>query len=387
MKYIPRLLEPEVQRAARNFPALLLTGARRTGKTTLLRRTFPEATYVLLENPDIVGRFRADPNGFLDNLVLPVILDEVQNVPELLNYVRSRIDARPRRMGEWLLTGSQEAPMMTGISESLAGRAAIVNLMSLSLEETPRVSIVSGGFPEVLSRPSASDLWFASYVQTYLERDVRQVSSIRDLATFRRFLALAASRAGQMLNRADFAAGMAVSVPTISQWLSILETTQQIILVPPFFENFGKRLVKSPRLFFADTGLLCHLLGIESGRELEKSPFLGPVFENFVVSEIAKHQAGRGQRRELYYFRDRQGLEVDLLMPLGPGKLLLVEVKAGRTVFPGDAVPLLRLRKSMKSYESTCLVVHRPSRSNKGITAIEPGVKAVSLPDALVMQR
>lgn len=387
MKYIPRLLEPEVQRAARNFPALLLTGARRTGKTTLLRRTFPKAAYVLLENPDIVGRFRADPNGFLDNLGLPVILDEVQNVPEMLNYVRSRIDGRPRKMGEWLLTGSQEAPMMTGISESLAGRAAIVNLMSLSLEETSRVSIVNGGFPEVLSRPSASDLWFASYVQTYLERDVRQVSSIRDLATFRRFLALAASRAGQMLNRADLAAGMAVSVPTISQWLSILETTQQIILVPPFFENFGKRLVKSPRLFFADTGLLCHLLGIESGRELEKSPFLGPVFENFVVSEIAKHQAGRGQRRELYYFRDRQGLEVDLLVPLGPGKLLLVEVKAGRTVFPGDAVPLLRLRKSMKSYESTCLVVHRPSRSDKGITAIQPGVKAVALQDALEMLR
>ena len=194
MRYIPRRLEHVLRTAVRNFPAILLTGARRTGKTTLLRKTFPRAGYVLLEDPDMIGRFRADPQGFLDGLRLPVILDEVQNVPDLLNYVRSRIDARPRAMGQWLLTGSHEAPLMTGVSESMTGRAAIVHLMPLSVEESPRVTTFNGGFPEALARPSAADLWFASYVQTYLERDVRQVSNIRDLATYRRFLALAASR-------------------------------------------------------------------------------------------------------------------------------------------------------------------------------------------------
>ena len=379
MRYIPRKLEDVVRSAVRHFPAILLTGARRTGKTTLLQRTFPQAGYVLMENPDIIGRFRADPHGFLDGLRLPVILDEVQNVPELLNYVRSRIDARPRAMGQWLLTGSHEAPLMTGVSESMAGRAAILHLMPLSTEETDRVDILHGGFPEALARPSAAGLWFASYVQTYLERDVRQVSNIRDLATFRRFLALAASRCGTMLNRADLAAGLAVTVPTISQWLSILETTQQIILVPPFFENLGKRIVKSPRLYFTDTGLLCHLLGIGSRRELERSPFHGLVFENLVVSEVAKHQVNTGRRRELYYFRDRQGLEVDLLVPLGAKRMLLVEAKAGKTVFPNDAAPLLRLRKAMKRYETTSLVIYQPTQDREAITALQPGVQAVSV--------
>jgi predicted AAA+ superfamily ATPase len=182
-----------------------------------------------------------------------------------------------------------------------------------------------------------------------------------------------------MLNRADLAAGLAVSVPTISQWLNILETTQQIILVPPFFENLGKRIVKSPRLYFADTGLLCHLLGINSRRELERSPFFGAVFENFVVSEVVKHQVNQGRRREVYYFRDRQGLEVDLLVPLGSKSMLLVETKSGRTVFPNDAAPLLRLCKAMKRYETTCLVVYQPTRDREAITALQPSVQAVSV--------
>jgi predicted AAA+ superfamily ATPase len=178
-----------------------------------------------------------------------------------------------------------------------------------------------------------------------------------------------------MINRADLAAGLGVSVPTISQWLGILETTRQIILVPPFFENFGTRIVKSPRLYFADSGLLCHLLGIGSRRELERSPFHGAVFESFVVSEIVKHQVNRGRRSEVYYFRDRQGLEVDLLVPLGGNRVLLAELKAGKTVFPGDAAPLVRLRKSMKRHETESLIVYQPSGGRPGQVVVQPGVR------------
>src|SRR5438132_9159979 len=222
MRFIPRLLGEEIRRAARHFPALIVTGPRRAGKTTLLRRLFPHATYRLLEDPD-------------------------------------------------------------------------------------KVSLLRGGFPEVLARPTAATVWFRSYVQTYLERDVRAISAIRDLATFRRFLALLATRCGQILNRTDLAAPLGVSVPTVSQWLGIMEVTAQIILIPPFFENFGKRLVKSPKLYFVDSGLVCHLLGLESERELGRSPFLGALFEGFVASEILKHQVGTGRARQLYYFRDQQG--------------------------------------------------------------------------------
>ena len=243
---------------------------------------------MLLEDPDIQDRVRRDPRGFLEGLHPPVIFDEIQHTPQLLNYVRTLVDAHPRRMGQWLFTGSQEAPLMQGITESMAGRAAILQLLPFSMAETPKADPLLGGFPEVVMRPRGRELWYASYLQTYLERDVRSITSVRDLAVFRRFLSLLASRHGQMLNRVDLAAPLGVSVPTISEWLRILEITSQVILVPPYFENFGKRLVKSPKVYWGDAGLACHLLGIQSQAELERSPFLGPIFEGFVAAEILK---------------------------------------------------------------------------------------------------
>ncbi len=379
MRFIPRLLGEEIRRAARHFPALIVTGPRRAGKTTLLRRLFPHATYRLLEDPDIVARIRTDPRAFMTELRAPVILDEVQNAPEILAYVRTRIDAAPRRVGQWILTGSQDAPLMQGVTESLAGRAAVFQLLPLSTRETDKVSLLRGGFPEVLARPAAATVWFQSYVQTYLERDVRAVSAIRDLATFRRFLALLASRCGQILNRTDLAAPLGVSVPTVSQWLSIMEVTAQIILIPPFFENFGKRLVKSPKLYFVDSGLVCHLLGLESERDLGRSPFLGPLFEGFVASEILKHQVSTGRPRHLYYFRDQQGLEVDFVVPAGHRRLVLVEAKASRTVVPQMGTSLVRLSNGGRRYQLRRFLVYRPQGEAARLSALRPGVQAGDL--------
>ena len=362
--------------ASRHYPAVVLTGPRRAGKTTLLRNLFPKAQYVLLEDPDIQVRVRNDPRAFLEDLQPPVIFDEIQNIPELLDYVRTLIDNKPRRMGQWLFTGSQEAPLMRGITESMAGRAAILQLLPFSLEETPKVNLLYGSFPEVLARPKSRGLWFASYLQTYLERDVRALTNVRDLITFRRFLALLASRHGQMLNKTDLAAPLGVSVPTIGEWLHILEATGQIILVPPYFENFGKRLVKSPKVFWGDSGVACYLLGINSLAELERSPFLGPIFEGFIAAEILKSQINRGMRKELYYFRDQQGLEVDFLLPRPNAGVWLVEAKASKTVRPAMAAPMLSLQRSMQKRPSRAIVVHRKSRSEVTTSALAPGVAA-----------
>jgi predicted AAA+ superfamily ATPase len=383
MRYVPRLIEAKLLRATKRFPALILTGPRRAGKTTLLRKLFPKAAYYLMEDPDVVARLRADPRGFLEEVRLPAILDEIQNVPEILNYARTLIDRQPARKGQWLFTGSQEAPLMQGVTESMAGRAAVFQLLPLSRRETLKVSLLKGGFPEVLAYPSDSSLWFRSYVQTYLERDVRTVSSIRDLATFRRFLALLASRCGQMLNKTDLAAPLGVSVPTITQWLSILEITGQILLVPPYYENFGKRLVKSPKLYFLDSGLVCHLLGIETQRLLNRSPFLGAIFEGFVASEIIKQQIAAGRPRALYYFRDQQGLEVDFLVPRANEKLWLIEAKASRTVHPAMAEPLLRLARAMSRRAAAQWVVFRGESADEETRALHPQAKALSVDDFL----
>ena len=379
MRYIPRDLSQVVLDAARHFPAIVLTGPRRSGKTTLLRRLFPKALYVTLEDPDVQARARSDPRAFLEGFRSAVLFDEIQNTPELLNYVRTLIDAAPRRMGRWLFTGSQEAPLMRGISESMAGRAAIVQLLPFSLAETRRVTLLHGGFPEVLARPQVRDIWFVSYLQTYLERDVRAITNVRDLSTFRRFLAFLASRHGQILNKTDLAAPLGVSVPTIGDWLQVLEVTGQIILLPPYFENFGKRLIKSPKVYIADSGLACHLLGIRSQSELERSPFLEALFEGWVASEILKSQVNRGMRKELYYFRDQQGLEVDFLVPRPNARLWLVESKATKTVHPAMAAPLMSLQHSAMKQSERLVVVHRKSTSQVTTRAIAKGVEAMDV--------
>lgn len=379
MRFVPRKLANVVMKASRHFPAVVVTGPRRAGKTTLLRKLFPKARYVLLEDPDIQARIRSDPRAFLEELRPPVLFDEIQNTPELFDYVRTLVDSSPRRTGQWLFTGSQEAPLMRGITESMAGRAAILQLLPFSLAEMSKVNLLHGGFPEVLARPQARSLWFASYLQTYLERDVRAITNVRDLVTFRRFLSLLASRHGQVLNKTDLAAPLGVSVPTIGEWLDILEVTGQIILVPPYFENLGKRLIKSPKIYWGDSGLACYLLGLSSSAEVERSPFLGPLFEGFVAAEILKSQANLGLRKQLYYFRDQQGLEVDFLVPGPNAGLWLLESKAAKTIRPSMASPLLSLRRSLRKRPVRLLLVHRRSRSQLPSAAVAPGVEVLDM--------
>lgn len=380
MPRFPRDLAAELRRAARQFSAIVLTGPRRAGKSTLLQDTFPGADVQLLEDPQVLARVRADPTAFLDSLRLPAILDEIQNAPELFPAIRARIDRAPTAKGRWLLTGSQESPLMRNVVESMAGRAATMQLLPLSVHESSKVSLIGGGYPEVVLRPRGREAWFRSYVQTYLERDVRRVTDIRDLSTFRRFLALLATRSGQTLNRTDLAAPLGVSVPTISSWIGVLEVTGIVLLVPPFYENFGKRLTKSPKVYFVDSGLTCHLLGIESDKALRSSPFLEPVFEGFVAAEIAKAQINAGRRREIWWFRDQQGLEVDFLVPDRRGGVLAIEAKATRSPRPEHAEGLLRLAAAMARSPiprpMRCLVVHE-GRST--MSALRPGASAVDL--------
>ncbi len=385
MRYQTRNLQPMVIKAAKAFPAVVLTGPRRAGKTRLLRELFSNAEYYLLEAPDLIARLRSDPQGFLSGVKTPVILDEVQNVPEVFAYVRTHIDRSPRRMGQWLLIGSQEAPLMQGVTESMAGRAAVLQLLPFSVCESTKVTLLRGGYPEVLARPSAVRLWFSSYLQTYLERDVRAVTAVKDLGIFRRFLALLASRHGQLLNKTALAAPLGVSVPTITQWLNVLETTAQIMIVPPFYENFGKRLVKAPKVFIADSGIACHLLGIDTPSELARSPFRGALFEGLIASEILKSQTNAGRRRELYHFRDEQGLEVDFIVPTSVG-LRFVECKASHTVTPGMSSPLQKLADAAAKHRNhkqpaELLVVHESGQYTPVTKALVPGAQALNWRD------
>lgn len=373
VRFVDRAIAPTVLAAAKQFPALVLTGPRQSGKTTLLRRLFPAAEYILLEAQDVQARATSDPRGLLDGIRPPALFDEIQNAPELFSFIRERIDARPRAKGQWLFTGSQEAPLMRGVTESMAGRAAILRLSPFSLAETPRACLLHGGYPGAISNPKGRELWFSSYVQTYLERDVRAVTQVRDLNQFRRFLALVASRHGQLLNKTDLAAPLGVSIPTVGEWLNVLEVTGQLLVVPPYFENFGKRILKSPKVYIADSGLACYLLGIRTQAELDRSPFLGALFEGFVGVEIVKAQWNAGRRKELYHFRDQQGLEVDFLFPYRQG-LWMVECKAAKTLHPGMAAPLAALGRAASGPLRRSIVHRRPLRG-AGTKALAPSIE------------
>jgi uncharacterized protein len=328
-----------VLKLAQGFPIVAVTGPRQSGKTTLVKQAFPDKPYVSLENPDQRDFAQTDPRGFLAHYQNGAILDEVQRCPELFSYLQGLVDDK-RQPGQFVLTGSQQFGLLSGITQSLAGRVALVNLLPFSYSELQAEGIApesvaellfKGLYPPVYDRPMQPDLWYNNYINTYVERDVRQLIAIQDLSTFQRFVKSCAVRTGQLLNISSLANDCGITTPTAKSWLSVLEASYLIHFLQPHFQNFNKRLVKSPKLYFVDTGIAARLLGIQHPDQLVAHPLRGELFETWVVGELLKSRFNLGQPSNLYFWRDHIGNEVDVLIETTL-KLHPVEIKAGQTI-------------------------------------------------------
>lgn len=335
---IERLLQPRLLELATRYPVLTLTGPRQSGKTTLSRMAFPDRPYVSLENPIQRELAQEDPVAFFARYRDGAIIDEVQRVPEVFSFLQGMVDEDPRP-GRFLLTGSQNLALVNAVTQSLAGRTTLTELLPLSLEEVRRFPaplpdlntlLWQGGYPRIYERHLPAHEWLADYTATYVERDVRQLVKVGDLLLFQTFLRLCAGRTGQILNLSSLANDCGISQPTASSWLSVLEASYIVFRLPPFFANLGKRLIKAPKLYFYDTGLVASLLNIESAGQLLNHSLRGALFETWVVAEIAKAYLHRGRRPRFSFYRDSGGLEIDLVVERG-NDLVLVEMKSSQT--------------------------------------------------------
>lgn len=335
--WINRQLKTDLKKALKSRPVVLLTGARQTGKSSLLRHELPDTTYISFDYIVHAEEAAANPSSFLNQFSSHVILDEIQYAPSLFRELKIRVDEQRKEYGKWILTGSQKFPLMQNISESLAGRIAILNLETLSAKELRDCGFFSqdqiintlwqGGFPELWANEELTpERFFLDYIQTYLERDLKSIINVKNLSDFQRFIRLCATRVGQLLNHNDLANAIGVSSVTIKTWMSALQTAGLISLLPPYYANIGKRLVKAPKLYFSDQGLLCSLLNITSLQDFLAHPNRGELWENFVYMEYVKS----GQLlpgRHIFFYRDKNGVEIDFMIETR-GEQWLVEAKA-----------------------------------------------------------
>ena len=340
---IKRNIAPVLLQLATQYPVITLTGPRQSGKTTLTRRLFSDKPYVTLEDPDTRRFATEDPRGFLMQFAQGAILDEIQRAPELTSYLQGMVDADPKP-GRFVLTGSHQFELMSQVSQSLAGRTAVLRLLPFTLAEVHRLrggmasqdlaqTLLTGFYPRIHDQSLDPSQALADYFATYVQRDLRQLAAVQDLQRFERFVRLCAGRTGQLLNLSSLGNDAGVTHSTARAWIDLLQSSYIVHLLPPWFANTGKRLVKASKLYFHDVGLACWLLGLRSAEQVARDPLWGSLFENFVIMEAMKDRLNAGETSEMYFYRDSEGNEVDLLIPVGT-KMHAIEIKAGATINP-----------------------------------------------------
>jgi predicted AAA+ superfamily ATPase len=383
-QYIPRGIEPTLQRACREFPVVVLTGPRQSGKTTVLRHLLGTThDYVTLEPPDARAAATSDPRGFLERDGRPLVIDEVQNAPQLLEYIKERVDVARDRPGQYVLSGSQNLLLLSQVSESLAGMALPLRLLPLSLreldgapqrllaweaghDEEERATtlpqtwsrIVRGCYPELAAHPDRDPVWWqAAYVETYLERDVRTVRQVGDLVQFQAFMRALAARNGTLLNLSGLGRDLGLTDNTVKAWLSVLEASQQVVLLRPYFANIGRRLVKTPKVYFLDTGTVCSLVGLSDAVHASRGPMAGTLMESLVLGELIKTFRNRGAQPRISFWRTGRGEEVDFVVETAEG-LVPLEVKTSATPLPRMAAGIRAMRGALDGGALPGYVVH-----------------------------
>lgn len=379
--WIDRIYEDTLKKLTQQFPAVVLTGARQVGKTALVRKLFPDHAYVSLDLPAMAEQAEKNPEAFLETHKTPLIIDEVQYAPSIFRHIKRRVDA-DKSPDRFILTGSQNFLLMQGVSESLAGRSGVLNMLNLSFREAlgadAQISgesyLFRGGFPELYARTDLDHhFWYAAYLATYLERDVRNILNVGNLRDFDRFLRAAALRTGQLLSYSELARDVGVAPNTAKSWISVLQASGQIYLLEPYHRNLNKRLVKSPKLYFCDTGLAAFLMGFEKLEEIRRHPVMGALWETHVVMQVVRHYVGRGRRVPIWFWRTAQGAEVDLLIEKG-GRFVAIEAKFSEN--PGKSA-LKGFDALKRYYGDDCLMAGYVASRTPHPYPLADGVEAV----------
>ncbi len=366
--YRTRVLEKTIRETAETFPVIVITGPRQSGKSTLIHHVCrnKKATFINLDDPEFRALLMDDPSGYLEKAAKTVVIDEIQYMPELLSHVKILVD-RNRTPGSFYITGSQQFQVMKNISESLAGRAAVLSLPTFQLQENNTGAslekfLLTSTYPEpALNTKINTKIWYSSYLQTYLERDVRSILNVQNIRDFEQLIRLLAARTAQELNYSVLSKQLGISVPSIKRWISVVEASYIIFLLPPFYKNYGKRIIKSPKLYFYDTGLVNYLIGITEPNLLFNGPMAGAIFENAVVTDIVKQKYGTGIKPELYFWRSQSGIEVDLIIP-EQGAFVPCEIKLSNSIKPGHYRNLQYWLKQSGQEDGTARIISNCSK-------------------------